>query len=166
MANLTHNINYLQPSGFSVVIDRKNYPNLEYFAQTVSHPGATVSETEIPFRNTNIPFTGDTVNYTDVSFNFLVDEDMEGYIEIYQWLLRNLQTNRRGASQAVREDIPPTEADITLNILSSHNNPIRKIKYYNAFPTNIGELNFAATTNDVEPLTFSAQFRFAYFEIL
>jgi hypothetical protein len=166
MASLTHNINYLQPSGFSVVIDRKNYPNLEYFAQSVSHPGANVTETEVPFRNTTVPFSGDTVIYTDVSFNFLVDEDMQGYIEMYQWLLRNLQNNTRGASQAVRQDVPPTEADITVNILSSHNNVIRKIKYYNAFPTSIGEITLAATTNDVEPITFTSSFRFAYFEIL
>ena len=38
MATLTDNKNYLQPTGFSVSIDRKNYPNLQYFAQSITHP--------------------------------------------------------------------------------------------------------------------------------
>ena len=40
MAELTTNKNYLQPTGFRVIISRQNYPNLEYFAQGVTHPGA------------------------------------------------------------------------------------------------------------------------------
>ena len=37
-AELTSNINYLQPTGFRISIDRKRYPNLEYFCQQVIHP--------------------------------------------------------------------------------------------------------------------------------
>ena len=28
---LTTNLNYLQPTGFTILIDRAKYPNLEYF---------------------------------------------------------------------------------------------------------------------------------------
>ena len=34
---LTTNLNYLQPTGFRVIINRTRYPNLEYFVQSVSH---------------------------------------------------------------------------------------------------------------------------------
>ena len=47
---LTSNLNYLQPTGFRVVIDRTKYPNLEYFAQSVSHPGAQLTPLELPVR--------------------------------------------------------------------------------------------------------------------
>ena len=45
---LTDNKNLLQPTGFRVIVERENYGNLEFFAQAVSHPGATVSAVEIP----------------------------------------------------------------------------------------------------------------------
>ena len=44
---LTSNLNYLQPTGFRVVIDRTRYPNLEYFAQQVTHPAHTVKSTGV-----------------------------------------------------------------------------------------------------------------------
>lgn len=47
---LTSNLNYLQPTGFRVTIDRTRYPNLEYFVQSVSHPGATMTPVELPVR--------------------------------------------------------------------------------------------------------------------
>ena len=34
--NLTTNLNYLQPTGFKLLIDRVKYPNLEYFCQGVA----------------------------------------------------------------------------------------------------------------------------------
>ena len=39
MADLTTNLNYLQPTSYKITIDRENYPNLEYFAQSITHPG-------------------------------------------------------------------------------------------------------------------------------
>ena len=33
---LTTNLNYLQPTGFKLLIDRVKYPNLEYFCQGVA----------------------------------------------------------------------------------------------------------------------------------
>ena len=56
MADLTENFNYLQPTSFKLVIDRKNFPNLEFFCQQVTHPGNTnkkkliIPSAEIPVR--------------------------------------------------------------------------------------------------------------------
>jgi len=43
MADLTTNLNYLQPTSFKLVIDRENYPNLEYFCQNFTHPGMIIN---------------------------------------------------------------------------------------------------------------------------
>ncbi len=62
MATVTTNKNYLQPSGFSVSIERTNYPNLQYFAQSITHPGASVNPVELPGRRiTSLPFAGDKI---------------------------------------------------------------------------------------------------------
>ena len=44
---LTSNLNYLQPTGFRVVIDRTRYPNLEYFAQPGNASRRTVKSTGV-----------------------------------------------------------------------------------------------------------------------
>ena len=57
MADLTQNINYLQPTSYKLTIDRQNYPNLEYFAQTVTHPGMIMNPVEMPYSKvTGVPF--------------------------------------------------------------------------------------------------------------
>ncbi len=43
---LTTNFNYLQPTGFKLVIDRTNYPNLEYFVQDFTHAGVIMNAAE------------------------------------------------------------------------------------------------------------------------
>ena len=50
MAELTSNLNYLQPTGFKVIIDRENYPNLEYFVQSFVHPDISLIPSELPYR--------------------------------------------------------------------------------------------------------------------
>ena len=36
------NINLLQPTSFKLIIDRKNFPNLEFFCQSVAHPAIDI----------------------------------------------------------------------------------------------------------------------------
>ena len=85
MATLTANKNYLQPSGFRVIIDRENYPNLEFFAQSVNHPDVSIAGTNLPFRrieNVNMP--GDTISFSELTVSFILDEDMKAYTEKFK----------------------------------------------------------------------------------
>ena len=60
----------------------------------------------------------------------------------------------------------PTESDITVSLLTSSNNPNKRIRYYNAFPTSVSDIEMTATQTDITPLQFTSSFRFAYFEIV
>lgn len=166
MAELTTNINYLQPTGFAVSISRENYPNLEYFCQGVQHPGIDVASVEMPFRRVNVPFPGDKLEFGIVSFSFLLDEDMEGYLEMYNWLRRLVEDEHVAPARSIYESAIPTESDITVSILSSSNNVTKQIKYYAAFPTSISTIELSSLRTEPEPISFDASFRFAYFEIL
>lgn len=164
MATLTTNLNYLQPTAFKLSIDRKNYPNLEFFAQTVSHPSMSLTVADLPFRRTNIHLAGDKLTFDELSATIILDEDMKSYIEMYNWMERLVEQNNRPATKRL-EDLPPTSADITLSVLSSHNNSNRKISYADCMPTSLGNINFEATVSDVQYLTFPVTFRFTYFTI-
>ena len=64
---LTSNVNYLQPTGFRISIDRTRYPNLEYFVQSVQHPNLSVSSVELPVRRiTSVPLVGDSIKFGSV----------------------------------------------------------------------------------------------------
>lgn len=166
MATLTQNINYLQPTSFKLVLDRKNYPNLEFFCQSVTHPGMLMSAVEMPYQKiSGIPFPGDKLTFNELSANIILDEDMEGYTEMFKWIRRLLDTPQRGAVDRT-STAPSTYADITLHILSSHNNTTRQVRYLDCIPTSLGDIQFESTATGSEFITFNASFRFSYFELL
>lgn len=166
MATLTTNINYLQPTSFKLVLDRRNYPNLEFFCQSVTHPGMLMSSVEMPYQKiVGIPFPGDKLSFNELSANIILDEDMRGYSEMFDWLRRLLDTPTKTALDR-RQDAPPHYADITMHILSSHNNTTKKIKYLDCIPTSLGDIQFESTASGTEFITFNASFRFSYFELI
>ena len=165
MAQLTTNINYLQPTSFKLVLDRTNYPNLEFFCQNVTHPGMLVGAAEVPFRKLQgVPLPGDKLTFNELSANIILDEDMQGYTEMYNWIRRTIDTNIRNPLDRLR-DTPPHYADITLHILSSHNNTTTQIQYQDCVPTSLGDIQFESTSGGDTFITFNASFRFTYFEL-
>lgn len=167
MAELTDNINLFQPTGFKLIINRKNYPNLEFFAQTVTHPGATLNAAELPFsRISSLPMPGDTLTFGELSVTILLDEDFNAYTEMFNWMVRQVNgkfTNAFGASQT--EGGLSSFTDITVVALTSHNNLNKKIRYVDAIPVSVGDINFEATNSGVDYITFPVSFRYSYFEI-
>lgn len=162
---LTTNLNYLQPTGFKVVIDRTKYPNMEYFVQSVSHPGASLAPVELPVRRiTSVPLAGDKMTFTEVSFSIILDENMKSYKEMFNWMTRIVNDGQ--VSGLERGTGTPTYADITLHVLSSHNNTTQKVRYLDCVPTSLGNIEFTSTQGDVTYLTFDASFRFSQFEIV
>jgi hypothetical protein len=165
MVDLTTNINYLQPTSFKLLIDRQHYPNLEFFAQSVTHPGQQMSHVEVPFRKLSVPQPGDTLQFGELTADIILDEDMNSYTEMFNWMRRNLDNLTTNPLNRTSRDAY-SSSDITLSILSSHNNQIRQIRYIDAFPTDLGSVQFQSTTAGTEYLTFSVSFRFTYFELL
>lgn len=146
--------NFLQSTGFRVVIDREKYPNMEFFVQSFQHPGCSVDAVEQTAPTvTTLPVPGNRVTFGELNLNIIVDEDMESYKEMHDWLDRTVNSN----------DI---YCDITLIVLTSHNNSNIEIKYRNCMPITIGPIEFNSTVADTRYLTFDSTFRFTHFEII
>ena len=167
MANLTENFNYLQPTSFKLSIDRTNYPNLEFFVQNFTHPGLMMPASEMPIRRMqSIPFPGESLTINELSATILLDENMESYSEMYNWIRRIQVTDMDGNQNVQRGTTLNPHADITLSILSSHNNLSKQVRYLDAIPTSLSDISFEATASGTEFITFQASFRFSYFELL
>ena len=168
MADLTSNLNYLQPTSYKLTIDRENYPNLEYFAQSVTHPGMIMNPVEMPYKQlSGIPLTGAKLTYNELSANLILDENLSSYDEMYNWMRRLLtQEEIPAIKRNFRTKVVPTYSDIVVSILSSHNNKTKQIKYIDCIPIALGDITFESTATGTEFVTFAISFRFSYFDLI
>jgi len=168
MAELSSNLNYLQPTSYKLTIDRENYPNLEYFAQTLTHPGMMMNSVEMPYRKVSgIPFVGSSVTYNELSATIILDENLSSYTEMHDWMRRILDEPEVPAMRRnFRKKTIPTYSDITISILSSHNNKTKQILYKDCVPVALGDITFESTATGTEFVTYQVSFRFSYFDIL
>lgn len=165
MIDFTCDTNYLIPTGFKVIISRREYPHLQFYAQQVQHPALELPVVETPFKRIGgVPFPGDALQFGSLSMDVILDENMKVYEEIYDWMFRLVQQKHKPQEgRLFRTDDPSSYADIRISILTSHNNANRQLKYVNAVPTTLGDITLASTT-DGQFITFPVNFRFDYFE--
>ena len=157
--------NFLQPTGFKVVVLRKRFKNLEFFAQSVQHPDLSVAPSVAPFRGTNAQIPGDKLEYGTLTIEAIMDENMNVYKEMHSWLTSTVEQKYKPANVARVGDEDITTYDISLMVLSSHNNTIDTIRYKSTFPISIGTVNFQSTADAVQYVTFPITFAYTTFTI-
>lgn len=151
---------YLQPSGFRVIISKQNYPYLSFMAQQIQHPSLEINAAEVPFRRMqSVPFIGDAITNNQLTVDAIIDENMQVYTEVYTWMQRHIETPHQLNEGSGLADYN----DIRVEVLSSSNNTVKTIKYNNAFPVSLGDIQLASTSEDAF-ITFPITFRFDYFE--
>ena len=177
-------LDYLSPTQFRFGIHQ--LPKVEFFVQTCNLPGLTMNNTEIPNPFKNIPVMGEKIEYEDLNLTFLVDEYLENYLQLHQWLTaigfpekrEQFRTHRDVTSNTPASGGTPSVdtinsavadkamySDAYLMILSNKNNPIVEIDFKNVFPTSIGGLSFDGGATDVEYLTCDVTFKYQIYVI-
>ena len=177
-------LDYLSPTQFRFGIHQ--LPKVEFFVQTCNLPGLTMNNTEIPNPFKNIPVMGEKIEYEDLNLTFLVDEYLENYLQLHQWLTaigfpekrEQFRTHRDVTSNTPASGGTPSVdtinsavadkamySDAYLMILSNKNNPIVEIDFKNVFPTSIGGLSFDGGATDVEYLTCDVTFKYQIYDI-
>ena len=165
-------------------------PKVEFFCQTANIPGIGLGEAEVDTPLKSIPFPGDKVTYQDLAISFLVDENLENYKEIHDWIiglgaqqnhtqfsdLRATSSDRfPGTSssnaitgQATADPLPESGmySDATLTILNSKNIAVTEIRFHNIFPTSLGALSYNVQASDVDYLSTAVDFSYMYYEIV
>lgn len=155
MTSLATNKNFLSPVGFQFSVSSQEFPNVEYFCTSVTLPGISVAESPLSYRGGNVAMTGDKLNFDELSIRFNVTEDMDNYIEMFNWMHNIVQSSETESHKY----------DASLLILSSHNNVNREISFRDCFPTSLSALEFSAQQDGIEYLQADASFKYSYFEI-
>ena len=149
----TANKNFLSPTGFQFKIDSTQYANIEYFCTSVTLPDLSLGESAAPYKGANLSFTGDRMTFGDLTLRFNVTEDMENYVEMFNWMHNIIE---KGDS---------FKSDATLSILSSHNNVTKEITFRDCFPTNLSAVEFSTQQTDIEYLQADVTLKYTYFDI-
>ena len=168
--NQIQNKNFLNPTGFKFILNRA--PKVVFFSNQASIPGLNLGVTEQPNYLKDIPIPGDKLQFQDLTLRFLVDEDLENYLEIQHWLrglgfpdsLKEIYEWQSSNPNAPSSTLNYT-SDGTLNVLSSSNTPNFKVKFLDMFPVSLSDLDFDATDSDIDYLTANVTFKYTIYNI-
>ena len=163
------NRNFL--SGIAFKFNLAKFPKVDFFSNSARIPELTLELTSQPSYLKNIDVPGERLTYGDLTLRFLVDENMENYISVYNWLtgLGFPETTKEFADLIKDKDgqRDPKEAfcDGTLRILNSNYREVAKVKFNDLFPTSLTSLDFDATNTDVQYFTAEATFKYTVYKI-
>ena len=165
-------------------------PEVEFTCQTANIPGISLGGATQPTPLVDIPIPGDKISFQSLDINFLVDENLNNYKEIHDWLVgigfpqnytqfQNLQTEgsdrfpgstRSTAATGTSTPQPLSEggtySDATLTVLNSKNIAKTEIRFQNIYPTSLGSLSYDVKLTDVDYLQASVSFAYMYYEIV
>ena len=162
---------YAQNSQFRVSFP--NYPKVEYFCSAITIPGISLTAVDRPTSLANIPMVGDTVTYENFDMTFLVDEKLENYREIYDWMInigfpdnhaQFRSQERRDSGGMQRLGDRELYDDLMITVLSSKNNPVVRLRLYEAWPVQLGGLEYTQTETDVTYLTCDVSWAYMYYD--
>ena len=78
------NRNYLSPIGFLFVLEKAQ--KISYLCQSTSIPTLTVGSIDIPTPGMAPMRLDGNAQFMDLEVEFLIDEDLTNYMQIYKWL--------------------------------------------------------------------------------
>ena len=163
------NRNFLSGVGFKFSLTK--FPKVDFFSNSARIPELNLELTNQSSYLKNIDIPGERLTYGDLTLRFLVDENMENYISVYNWLkgLGFPETTQQFADlNKDRDGIrDPKEAfcDGTLRILNSNYREVAQVKFRDLFPTSLTSLDFDATNTDVQYFTAEATFKYTVYKI-
>ena len=184
LARQPEKLDYASPTQFKFGIHQ--LPKVEFFTVSASVPSISADTITHPTPFKDIPLVGEKLTYENLSITFQIDEYLENYISLHNWMkgigfptdrqefrtFRDVTSNTPASGKT-----PPTDlvgkaipdralySDAYLMVLSNKNNPIVEVNFQNIFPISLGALDFTQAVTDVEYMTVTAEFAYQIYEI-
>jgi hypothetical protein len=179
-------LDYASPTQFRFGIHQ--LPKVEFFSTAATIPAIALSDVIVPTAFKSIPMMGDQLTYDNLSISFIVDEYLENYLSIHEWMTAigfpknrtqfsqfksntsNTPSTASNPSSDIGDVQKPTSAnalfsDATLTILSNKNNPIVNVFFRDLYPVAMTGLSYNQAATDVEYLTAEITFAYQLYEI-
>lgn len=150
------NQNFLPQNGFKFII--KRLPNVEFFVQEVQGLGLSSSQTEIPTPFKNLYRHGDKLQYDDLILTIRVDENIQSFKEIHDWMVGFTKPDSF-TQYAAQQAGDGAYSDATLSILNSKGNANVEITFKDIFPNAISSMRFTTTSTNTDYVTTDITFK-------
>ena len=163
------NRNFL--SGVAFKFNLAKFPKVDFFSNSARIPELSLELTSQPSYLKTIDVPGERLTFGDFTLRFLVDENMENYISVYDWLtgLGFPETTKEFADlikdKDGQRDAKEAFCDGTLRILNSNYREVAQVKFNDLFPTSLTSLDFDATNTDVQYFTAEATFKYTLYKL-
>ena len=106
--------------------------------------------------------SGGKISYGDLTVSFLVDENLQNWQEIYEWMLT------LGTSYDPRfpeADEKKKYSNATLSVLNSAMRPKFEVEFNNIFPVSLGGIDFDSSVSSMDAFVVDVTFAYDYYEI-
>ena len=165
-------------------------PLVEFFVQSTNLPGISLGNATQVTPLYDIPIPGDKISYSSLDLSFIVDENLNNYKEIHDWLLglgfpnnhtqfADLQTtgsdrfpgSTKDTATVGRQPRVPlaeggTYSDATLTVLNSKNIAKTEIRFQNVYPTSLTSLSYDVRQTDIDYIQASVSFQYMNYDIV
>ena len=179
---------YASPNQWRINFDR--LPLTTWFCTNANIPGITLGEAQYPTPMSDIPISGDKLTFDTLNIQFLVDEELKNYREMWEWLVglgfpkqhsqfsdvlseSKLNTVLPGASRMTYSNKAGQKttltdgasySDATMTFYNSKNIAKVEVHFRDIFPTSLSGIDLTTDTSDVEYIRVEASFRYLYYE--
>ena len=185
LARQPDKLDYASPTQFTFGIHQ--LPKVQFFVTAVNLPGLSLPQATMATPFKDVPVMGEKLEYSNLSITFLVDEYLENYISLHNWITGAGFPSKRQQFSTFRDVTSNTKvltnptpsvdkvgqaspdktmySDAYIMILSNKNNPILQVSFQDIFPTNLGDLDFNQSATDVEYMTVTAEFAYKIYTL-
>jgi len=186
LARQPEEFDYADPTKFKFSITK--LPLVEFFTTQANIPGISLGESIFPTPFKQIPVQGDDLTFDNLEITFLVDEKLNNYRELHQWLVgigfpkarTQFSSFKKDESQTfptaesvkgeatkpgVASGVQAMYGDATLTVMTSKNNPVMEVRFSDLYPVALSGLAFNQQEGDITYLTATATFTYKLYEM-
>jgi hypothetical protein len=145
------NYNQLNTTNFKFEI--QGLPEVNYWLQSVSLPSLDLGASHFATPHNSIQLPGHELDYAPLILNFIVDEDLENYMTMVNWL-RTFKTS---------DEPDSLTKDCTLTIMAHSGRLLKEFVFKHVYPLSIGELPFASDTEDTQAVYCAVTLNYSEF---
>jgi hypothetical protein len=147
-----------------------------FFCNQANIPDLNLGVAVQPSYLKDLDTPGDKIVFGDLNLRFLVDENLENYMEIQNWIrglgfpeklsqFAELEDNGlvRGNYLKDRQNI---YSDGTLQVLTSSQLPNFQVSFKDLFPYSLSTMTFDSTDTDIQYFTADVSFKYTIYNIV
>jgi hypothetical protein len=165
----------IKPTTFTFVIDR--FPTTTFLIQDVSIPAISFGRAtqETPFQDVHYP--GEKIRYDDLEVEFVLDQNLQNYIEIHSWMRSLSMTGSREpyAEMIKRRSttihhhsgsrLPEETTNAVLTALNANKQTSFQFLFKDVFPIAMSRIDFSTQSDDMEFMKCNVTFSYNSFDV-